>query len=281
MTDRGWPTRSIDRPPDPRNTVRVRRNVHWALALMLLTIPAAAQQQNARRQAGDLFQLGRGQYERGDYGGALKLFQRAYRLFPSYKIEVSIGYTLEPLSRLPEAAEYYERFLAAPQAQSDARQVRLVRGKLSRLRRRLSRISVRCPVDGAVIQVDGVLAAHTPADRALYLWPGLHQVAVLKDGRMLLQQAMTLERGGQRKIVVPARPQLDGVPEYGGVRRDVTQPPDVRPRSTPLHKRWWLWAGVGGVVLTAVLVGVLVSTVGRDDRLPTGDLGTIDMTLGR
>lgn len=254
-----------------------RMRAWLVVVLVLLTASAVGARSTDRQGALALFRQGHTLYSLRDFAGALGLFQQAHQLYPSYKIDVNIGYCLEELGRLPEAADRYARFVSLRQSRGDSRQVLEVRRKLRRLQRRLGRILVRGPLEGALVRLDGEPAARTPVAHPLHLWPGLHQLLVQKDGRVLLQQAVSLEPGDQREVVVPGL-STDAIPLY---REPAQHLPPPAPPARPLHRRWWLWAGVGGAVVTAVVVGILISTAGRDDRLPTGDLGTIDMSLRR
>jgi tetratricopeptide (TPR) repeat protein len=55
-----------------------------------------------------------------------------------------------------------------------------------------------------------------------------------------------------------------------GQRSDVTDRGEV-----PIHRRWWPWAMVGGVVAAGLVAGLMLSG-GGSSALPTGKLGFLD-----
>jgi tetratricopeptide (TPR) repeat protein len=55
----------------------------------------------------------------------------------------------------------------------------------------------------------------------------------------------------------------------------VATPPAPTADRQPLHRRWWLWATIGGVVAAGTVTALLLSR-GGDPARPAGDLGTID-----
>jgi hypothetical protein len=63
-----------------------------------------------------LMQSGLKLFEAGDYLGALAVFKDAYARFPSAKILLNIGTTLKELKRDAEAANAYQAYLDAPDA---------------------------------------------------------------------------------------------------------------------------------------------------------------------
>jgi tetratricopeptide (TPR) repeat protein len=243
--------------------IRASEAIATALLLGSLFWPEAARAQD-RERANLLFRRGSLLFSRGAYQPALSLLERAQRLYPSHKIEVSIGYTLEQLGRLPEAAASFERYLADPESRTNPRLVSEVEGKLRQLQRSLARLSLSHRARGGVVMVDGKELARTPLPHPLYLAPGAHQVELQRGGRTLFRQTLSLQAGEHRLAIVkdPARR---------------ARPRAAGPAATPIYKRWWLWTAVGGALLTAVLVGAIAPSTGGSDRLPTGSLGTIDL----
>ena len=66
-------------------------------------------------------------------------------------------------------------------------------------------------------------------------------------------------------------------PEEAARAAATTEPstsPSPDSANGPQRKKWWLWTGVGGAVIAAVLTGVLVASAGGDVSDPKTDLGT-------
>jgi tetratricopeptide (TPR) repeat protein len=236
------------------------------LALVAVTPPALAEGERERATA--LFRRGSALFSKGKYERALELLEQAKRLYPSHKIEVSIGYTLAELGRLPEAAQSFERFLSDPASLKSPEVVDEVLHKLGRLKRSLSRLKLSGHAPADTISIDGA-PAPSPLPSPLYLRPGGHRLAVVRGGQTILEQSLTLDAGELRLLTVgEAAPALL-----------TTAPTRARPsarRTTPIYKRWWLWT-IGGAVLSAVVIGTVAATSGGSDRLPSGSLGTMDL----
>jgi tetratricopeptide (TPR) repeat protein len=241
--------------------------------LLLLLQVAAASAQGARRQGGErsergqagaLFRQGSELFSKGRYQTALELLERAQRLYPSHKIEVSIGYALEALGRDLEAAQSFERFLRHARSRDNPTVLAEVEGKLRRLRRSLGRLTLDQVAAGETIVLDGAEVARAPLPHPLYLRPGEHRLVVRRGERTRFEQTLALEPGEHRLVIVS---------EAAPAERARSAP-----RKTPLVRRWWLWVAIGGAVLSAAVIGSVAATTGGSDRLPTGSLGTVDMT---
>jgi len=227
---------------------------------VLVALPASVGAQTAREEANALFRRASALYSRGDHAGALELLQQAQQLYPSHKIEVSIGYSLEKLGRLPEAAGCYERFLRSG---ADPALARTVKAKLRAIRESLGMIAIGCATPNAVVVVDGQEVGRTPLAHDVYVFPGPHQVTIRHRGETLLDVTLSLERG-ERTLAMAREPRASRALAVAA--------------SPPVYKRWWFWTAIGGAVVTAVLVGAIAPNVGGSDRMPGQDLGLIDMT---
>jgi hypothetical protein len=80
--------------------------------------PAPAPPSGNKVDAKSLMQSGLRLFEAKDYLGALAVFRDAYARFPSAKILINIGTTLKELGREAEAANAYQAYLDAPDAEA-------------------------------------------------------------------------------------------------------------------------------------------------------------------
>jgi tetratricopeptide (TPR) repeat protein len=69
--------------------------------------------------------------------------------------------------------------------------------------------------------------------------------------------------------LVPPEPTAPVAAPVVLAQADAAAPPQS---ARPIYKRWWFWAGVGGVVAGAIITGIVVT---RPDT-PQGSLGTIN-----
>lgn len=249
--------------------------------MMFINLPhGVIQAQPSRQRANKLFQEGRALYSKSKYSEALTRFQGANRLFPSYKIDVSIGFCLDVLHRSPEAAQYFERFLAHPQSRENAALLKRVQGRLKKIRSILGTITLTTKTRGAIISVDGRAVGRTPLRHRIYLPPGTYFVTVEKSGRMLMEKSITLEVGEHYWDTIEAR--RGSVPRYSKRPRkyrveQVEPPPPESPEYTPWYKEVWVWGVIGGVAAGTIAVVVIANNVGGSDRLPQGDFPPIKL----
>jgi len=195
-------------------------------------------------------------FDRGMFQDALTLYRKARALYPSFKIDLNIGGTLDALGRRTEAAVYFERFLlnAAKAPKGVAREARR---RLKSLRRKLGWVKVTCMVEGAVIRVDGVSVGRTPRDLPIYVTPGRHRITLEREGYSPKSRRLTIGAGKRRSMDFL----LDPVVKAGD---GLTGPgPDAALAKRRSRKTIWALTTLGaGVALTAgaaVLYGVGLS----------------------
>ena len=175
-----------------------RQSGRRVVALVCLVMSLAAGEAVAggadRARASELFVQGNRLFKRGLYLDALKKFRQAQKLFPSHKIDLNIGSTLDALGRRTEAAAYFERFLV--QASSAPEKItKLARKRLEQLKRKLGSVRLTCLEEGAVVRVDGKSVGRTPLDLPIYLEPGEHRVELLKERFAPFSRAVTIKAG--------------------------------------------------------------------------------------
>ncbi len=257
--------------PGPR---RYRRNLRRLLALIiaafLCAVPVDLLADGPRERADKAFRDGYTLYSMKDYEGALSMFLRARALFPSYKIDLNIGYTLDAMGRKAEAARYFELFLARADSSAGEGIEGKVRQRLRELAKELSRVTLDCPVSGAVFSVDGKEVARTPVTHTFYVSPGRHGFRVAKGAKVLFERKVVMVRGGHSFITIP-RPAA-ARPPVPAPALTPTEPASPRKR---FYKKWWFWTTVGAVVVGAVVVSVVATQTGGSDWLPAGDSGSI------
>jgi hypothetical protein len=253
-----------------------------ALAGLLLvlglaaTVPALAE--TAEEQARVLFREANQLFARKMYLDALAKYRRAQALYPSHKIDLNIGGTLDLLGRRTEAAFYFERFLAQS-ASAPADTVASARARLQQLRGKLGRVKVTTLLEGATILADGVSVGTAPLDLPVYLEPGTHRIEARKAGVTKSRHTVTVTAGQELALDLslespastPATRAATSVPVRKVVpvpaKPPVVVPPPPKPEPDPMAKQRrkktiWAWTSlaVGGACLitAAVLYGVAV-----------------------
>lgn len=185
------------------------------VSLVVAATTAVVHAQPAPGDKGDakaLMASGLKLYAAKDYLGALSVFETAYARFPSGKILLNIGTTLLKLDRKAEAANAYQGYLDAPDADP------------------AKKLAVTKVVAGLDIEVGVVEITVTPADAEVQLdkgeWtaaakvartrvtPGIFAVHARKTGFSASEQTATVAAGGTRSVALTLSAEV--VPTGGG-----------------------------------------------------------------
>jgi hypothetical protein len=127
-------------------------------------------------------------FERGDYVGALAVFEEAQSIFNSPKIHYNIAMAYEKLGRNGPAFTAYEKFLRLAR-DSKPEHVAHSRRELERLAKHLALVRLVSDVADAEVIVDGLLVGKTPLPSRLPVETGPHDIEIrTADGGTRTQQ---------------------------------------------------------------------------------------------
>jgi hypothetical protein len=136
--------------------------MRWIASLVAVALTASAAHAEDKTDAKALMLSGVKLLEAKDYLGALAIFKDAYARFPSTKILLNIATTLKLLDRRSEAANTYQHYLDAPDADPAKRAD--VQAAIDDLDKAIGRLAIEVTPADAEIQVgDG---EWTPAAKA-------------------------------------------------------------------------------------------------------------------
>jgi hypothetical protein len=174
----------MQRRPNAPAMMRSFLAVALALALAVaLGAPSAGAAENeaAKAAARTKVQEGVARYERGDFQGALTLFDEAYSLFATPVIQFNRAQALRGLHREADAARALEHFLrdattASPERRAEAEQ------DLREIQKVLGRLKIVCDTDGAEVIVDDRMVGTTPLGAPVWIKAGSHLVKIQKAG---------------------------------------------------------------------------------------------------
>ncbi len=245
----------------------------------LLCARGASADPAPREQALALLREGNQLFEARRYEAALARFERARKLYPSYKIHYNLAATHEALAQLALSATHFELYLLEAREREPAAAVTAAEGRLRAIAAKLARLRLSCAVVDAEVRVDGALAGRIPLPHPLYLPPGRHQLTVRKGARTLYARDLALVAGEHRLTVLPdGEPRPEATPTALALPPPPSAPPPGAPPvgegPRPLYKRAWFWLAVTGV-LVGVSAIVVATQVGGSDRMPIGTAGTI------
>jgi hypothetical protein len=158
----------------------IHRSIWLAVGLWLVALPLAAQAEGDG--AREKFMRGQRAYQQGDYDQAIAEWQAAYELDPRPLILYNLSQAYERYGKLPEAVQALEQYLE--QADPDDPNMDVARARVSTLRERLAKTSIRVvdAPEGASIFVDGKPWGRTPRPDPIPVEPGSHVVVVRLAG---------------------------------------------------------------------------------------------------
>jgi tetratricopeptide (TPR) repeat protein len=180
--------------------MRHRFLVFIALGLIgTLAARAEAREADPKQRARVLFKQGNQLFKRGMYLDALAKYREARRLYPSHKIDLNIGTTLDSMGRRTEAARYFERFLVQS-ADAPEEIIAAARERLNQLKKKLCSVKVTSLINGATLGVDGKAEGKTPLELPVYLEPGRHEIVLDKDGYLPARRELELAPGQHEEL---------------------------------------------------------------------------------
>jgi len=181
-------------------------------------------------------------YDRAAYADAAKEFEEAYRLSGRAEMLYNMGRSYDGAGDLRGALVAYRRFLAAVTSSSDRP---FVEKRVTELSALIARLSITASVAGATVTLDGNKVGATPLPpQPLELNPGDHAVEVAAEGYATFREQIRLQRSQKASIEA----------KLVSLVRVIR----VEEKKVPVYKRWYLWTGVGVVVVAGVVTGAVL-----------------------
>lgn len=236
-----------------------------ALALLLFVsafaAPAPARAQDARSAAHEHFDRGMAASNDQRFAEAVTEFEKAYELWPDYRVLYNIAKVRATLGRSAEAVAAFEAYLDKGGAEVPAARQQEVREAMQAQLTHVATIDVRVSPAGAEVRVDGQLVGRSPLAAPVRVTEGKHTLEALLAGRA--PQLREVEVPGASRLAVeltfppPAPEALPAVAPPAVVARD--RAPDPR--------RGWraVGYGVAGAGLVAAIAGAVVAYGAAND----------------
>lgn len=173
-------------------TLRTALVVAASLTLLPASVALAADPTpEAKQEASDRFKHGVALYQAGNLNSALAEFERAYELMPHPTVLFNIGMTYADLDRPVESTESLEKLVASPGALSADRLTK-AKDTLEAQKSKTGTLDVKVTVEGAQIEVDGVIVGVAPLKEALHLTTGLHVVGAIAPAHAPQRRSLTI-----------------------------------------------------------------------------------------
>lgn len=211
------------------------------------------------QSASQLFEQGLELIEQEKYQEAAIAFRTAYDLAPNYKVLYNVGEAERLVGHHAKALEAYTRYLDEGGEEIDAERAAYVREVIAELRWKVGSIQVECPVDGAVVLIDGRPRGHTQLPSAIAVDVGTHEVAVVADGEELHRE--TVEVVGEQEalvVVVIEQPPVEPAPPVPVAAPSASAEPTAgsSTSSDGEPERVWTWVAFGAAAATGVTAAI-------------------------
>lgn len=227
---------------------------------------ARAQTEAELQRARELFGEGVELVEEERWAEAAERFRLVMEVRATGQVKYNLGIALERSGELAEASSLLRE--AADDAELDRRTRRDARRVLEAIEPRLAHLTVRVEGDaaaGATVTVDERELSPDQLGQPVAVDPGTRQVAARRGERTIDARSVTLGEGESEEVTL----QVTSVPTPAETAA-VGMEEEILPREEPagaqddLFGQWWFWAGVGGVVVTIVLIGIVASSGGQE-----------------
>lgn len=173
-----------------------------------------------RAEAREHFDRGIELFNEGRLEASLAELQRAYEIAPAYPVLYNLARVHAELGHPVEAARDYRRYLEEGGAQISAARRTEVEGALARQRSRIGTIAVLTDIEGAIISIDGIDLATSPA-APIEVGVGVHTLGVRAPGREAITRAVHVASGTESRIEIALRAEI---PARGTLRISTTVP---------------------------------------------------------
>jgi len=245
-----------------------------ALTLLLATpcwlaaAPTTAQAQDdetARARA--LFEEGVEFADQARWQEAADRFEQTLRIRSTAVVGYNLALALVNLGRLVEAQRYLEQI--GHERTVDRRLRRDARRALADLTPRIGALTIHLDGDLAGVEVR-VGSREIPADRIgaeIAADPGRQVVVATLHGREVDRAEVTIRQGAPAEVTLHVVPTAEQAAR-AGIEEETPGLVDeggTDSGSGSILGKWWLWAGVGAVVVGAIVVTLLVSSGGTPD----------------
>ncbi|MDY0001098.1 MAG: PEGA domain-containing protein [Polyangia bacterium] len=198
-------------------------------------------------EADKVFQQGNRRFEKRQLDDAIRLYRKAYELWPHpiilFNMAINLGFLSNPLG----AAEMFRKVLEyRPGPISPERYIEAAQN-YKRLMKQLSTLRVRCSEPGAEVFVDGKALGVAPLDMILTLDPGRHLVAARLKEKVPYSAELDLKPGHHGELTVFLQAFVDV----------------VKTRVVPRY-HWWVPTLASVVAAIAVGAGAGLWSDGRE-----------------
>jgi len=259
----------------------------------LLAFHAAAQaptpSQSEMAMARRLFREGLTHAHAGEWEPARASFERSYAIAAVPVTLLNLAGAQVQLGQLVAGRESYRNFLTSAEAGGRAARYRTqAEEAIAALEPRIAHLTLRVNGlhEGDELRVGGVALNRAVLGGDLPVDPGDTQVEVLRSGAVVSSETFELAEGQSRIVTLvvhagapsPAQAAQASMDGDDGEPAVAVIPSQDEDSGSSIVRSPWLWAGVGVVVVGAVVAGVLIASSGGGSPYQ-GNLGSGGVTF--
>jgi tetratricopeptide (TPR) repeat protein len=225
--------------------------------------PAPAGTEESKAAAHVHFDKGLAASNEQRFGEAAVEFEKAFQLWPDFRVLYNIGKVRVALGRAAEAADAFEAYLDKGGDQIPPERREEVRDAIAAALGRVATVNVRVSPDGAEIRVDGRLVGVSPLAAPVRVTEGRHTVEALLPSRPVQL----------REIDVPGASTLDVSLDFP-VAAKLAAPAPAPPAAALVDKpaardstrlRHAVGYGLAGAGIAATIVGAVIAYRAAND----------------
>jgi tetratricopeptide (TPR) repeat protein len=175
------------------------------LLVLLMSSRSSAQAESletARLEASAHFRQGVELFREGAFRAALIELERAYEVYPDYRVLYNIAQTELRLGEFVEARWAFECYLAKGGPNVDEERRKDVESQIKALEERTARIAISVNQQGAQVYLDGTLVGTAPLPQTFPLSVGRHRVFAMGDDGASATQIIELAGGDFRDVTL-------------------------------------------------------------------------------
>ncbi len=247
-------------------TTSVSVLVFLAIGLRLGFSPLAAAGDKPSTNVDDARVAARAHFDKGlaatnaqRFGQAAEEFQKAYDLWPDFKVLYNIGRVRVALGQPVEAVDAYEAYLAQGGDAITTERKEEVRREIDEQRPRIGTIAVHASVDGAEVRIDGRLVGHSPLPTAVRVAAGKHAIEALLPGQPAQLREVDVPGAATMAVELEFAPKVELVAPVASTTGVGASPVVADVPRDPAHGRRALGYVVSGAGLVAVVAGTALA----------------------
>lgn len=243
----------------------------------------------AKAKATALLKEGNRKLDAGIYLEALRLFQKAFSIYPSPLLHFNIAQTYNELGKFLDALAHYELFVKKIKDKERRKSLlKIAHKRIFALLGKIATVEIVSNVIEASVTADGENVGQTPLKKAIRFMPGAHAVVLTKGGYVKKVVDIKLKAGQSKTVRVKLLTEDEHARNLKVVKtleekkkrlqENLRREREEAARKTRLKRRAFFISGLSGIGVggALMLVGGILGIVGEMEsrKVEKADPGT-------